>query len=946
MKYDSEANGPPPRVFISATSRDLGNVRQVVKEALLTMGCLPVEQTNFPPDYRSVSGMLRARIADCQAVIHIAGFRYGAEPDPVSLPAGAVRHSYTQMEYHLAQELGKKCFIFLCPEDFPYDNEAAEPEPDEKRELQIAHREAIRQSQRLYVRVNDPQSLREKVRELQIELNELRSSVRRTHRRLAVGIAGLAAALVLLAGAVWWSAFHLPDETAQAIHADPEYLTMILLRHIDEEAEKEIARVKSAGLGSDAMIEIEKRRDALAAQAETLVRMRLSDQDADPITRETSRIIEEEGVDQAKTYLEHKKTSVLSHARKLAAARERLDQELQRELEAMLLMAELHVLSFEWARAEELLKEIVSLSPDWEEGRMALGLLYLNLNQFTDAGPQLQAAVDLAENAEQKAYALLQLAYFYQYSNSPSEADRAIGDAIALIESEYGEAAIELPDLLAFQGSQALNRGDMQSAEEKYQRAVEIENQHHGPDCPHLASQYSNLARVYLATNRIQEAELTFQRVLAIYEGNAGEEEISDIRATFAMDGLAVLYLNTSRFREAEELAEKSMGIKEQIYGSDNLGVAQSLTLLAKIHRMTGQYEYSLNLGKRSLAIYEAKLGDNHPYLNGPLNEVAMVLQAKGKLDEAEDLFRRALAIEEGRPHRESQNMALTLNNLATVLGDAGKHAESEPIFRRSLTLHENVYPPGHPEIALVKANLAWSLLQQDKLEEARAMNKIAMEEFLRLALESGTPHPSMDYAAMYQRNILAESGLDVSEVEEEMLTLFLRVLPGDHWLVGSQTNDLGVMKYRAGQFEKAAVHYGKAVEILEQQPDIPEASTMLRTARQNLASAWRELGKVEEARQLLSEVIGEWDAAKIPVPGASGRAHYHLALCEFELGDLKEAAKLVRKSIELYDQVQPISPDLEAYRRQSKELLRQVDPASDHVESRAVEDKAVRNHR
>src|ERR1700692_1278089 len=87
----------PARVFISATSKDLGTVRELVKQALLTMGCLPVEQNNFPPDYRSIREMIKYKIGGCEAVIHIVGLRFGVEPDPATLPEGASRRSYTQL---------------------------------------------------------------------------------------------------------------------------------------------------------------------------------------------------------------------------------------------------------------------------------------------------------------------------------------------------------------------------------------------------------------------------------------------------------------------------------------------------------------------------------------------------------------------------------------------------------------------------------------------------------------------------------------------------------------------------------------------------------------------------------------------------------------------------------------------------------------------------------
>src|SRR5262249_15834034 len=124
-----------PRVFISATSKDLGTVREEVKQALLTMDCMPVEQRNFPPDYRSVKEMIEHKIGLCDAVIHIVGQRYGAEPDSASLPENAPRRSYTQMEADVTRQLDKRLYLFVCQEGFPYDEA-----PVEKRELQALQR--------------------------------------------------------------------------------------------------------------------------------------------------------------------------------------------------------------------------------------------------------------------------------------------------------------------------------------------------------------------------------------------------------------------------------------------------------------------------------------------------------------------------------------------------------------------------------------------------------------------------------------------------------------------------------------------------------------------------------------------------------------------------------------------------------------------------------------
>ncbi len=67
-------------VFISATTTDLGSYRGEVKNALLTLGIFPIEQSNFALARGPLTEMLRGLIGRCDAVIHLAGFYYGAEP--------------------------------------------------------------------------------------------------------------------------------------------------------------------------------------------------------------------------------------------------------------------------------------------------------------------------------------------------------------------------------------------------------------------------------------------------------------------------------------------------------------------------------------------------------------------------------------------------------------------------------------------------------------------------------------------------------------------------------------------------------------------------------------------------------------------------------------------------------------------------------------------------
>ena len=86
-----------PPVFISAVTRELRSARLLAKKALEESHYHPVEQGILPPDYRDLIDMLRERIKTCEAVVHIAGQCYGAEPAlrPTTPLAAATRNSST-----------------------------------------------------------------------------------------------------------------------------------------------------------------------------------------------------------------------------------------------------------------------------------------------------------------------------------------------------------------------------------------------------------------------------------------------------------------------------------------------------------------------------------------------------------------------------------------------------------------------------------------------------------------------------------------------------------------------------------------------------------------------------------------------------------------------------------------------------------------------------------
>ncbi|MCG7949176.1 MAG: DUF4062 domain-containing protein [Candidatus Thiodiazotropha taylori] len=197
-----------PKIFISATSADLAHARQIVKEALLKIGCHPVEQRNFPPDWRNVKQMLYDKISNCQAIIHIVGYCYGNEPDPATVPENC-RRSFTQIEYDIGNELQIKyggrrfrVYTFICPENFPY-LPLSNTEEVEKRELQKQHRNNILSATNSYHEPKDLSALEALVLTLREDVLLLRARQKKHTRLTLYTLAAIALTLIIIGYGVY-----------------------------------------------------------------------------------------------------------------------------------------------------------------------------------------------------------------------------------------------------------------------------------------------------------------------------------------------------------------------------------------------------------------------------------------------------------------------------------------------------------------------------------------------------------------------------------------------------------------------------------------------------------------------------------------------------------------------------------------------------------------------
>ena len=153
-----------PTILLSGVSLEFASFRDAVENEIEMKGCFAENQPGFPPDYRTVEEMLRRKLADSDAVVHIVGFRFGERP--VGRPSKEPRRSYTQMEFDIARELGKPIFIFISANESVRDKPRTKLPTEDDTALQLEHRKAVQSTNHLYYFFNNKAELRQLVAEI------------------------------------------------------------------------------------------------------------------------------------------------------------------------------------------------------------------------------------------------------------------------------------------------------------------------------------------------------------------------------------------------------------------------------------------------------------------------------------------------------------------------------------------------------------------------------------------------------------------------------------------------------------------------------------------------------------------------------------------------------------------------------------------------------------
>jgi tetratricopeptide (TPR) repeat protein len=1026
------------RVFLSAVTRELSSVRKLVKKALEDNDYHAIEQDNFPADYRDLVDSDRERIDSCDAVIHIVGHCYGAEPP--QRPADAARRSYTQLEWAVAVELDKPIFIFLIGDGFPVDPH--EPESPELQALQEAHREYLISTDQNHNPVSSIEQLDQKIRGIRFKIERLAEELQQVDQKVDVhagklrvwlfSVAVLVVAALGALGFVGWRqrvAYRAQRQESARQQAEREKQERERVAaeaarneaHTIQQVQREIAENLLQELVNDKSITAEDaRRRALTrlsavklplVEIQSLIDQRIApranDASLSPLERAQAALAkgnydevfraadEQKQQDRELAMLEG--TAALArfrqspkpewNARALAAFERAMaladpdsPTDSQAWAEAAVAAAEVRYELASHVAAESLLRQCQRIrearnGPDSREVAQVLNnlaLLLTDTNRRSEAEPLYRRALAIDEKSyspdhPEVAVDLNNLALLLQATNRVSEAEPLMRCALAIDEKSSGPddptVAIRLNNL-----SKLLSETNrLSQAEPLIRRALAIDEKSYGPEHPDVARFLSNLAELLCATNRLSEAEPLYRRALAIDQRSSGPDHPNVARD---LNNMALLLGDTNRLAEAEPLYRRALAINEKSWGPAHPLVAKNLNNLATLLQSSYRVSEAESLFRRALAIDEKSYGPDHPAVAIDLNNLADLLKDTNRLSQAEPLYRRALAIGEKSYGPDHPQVATHLNNLAVLLHLTSRRTEAEPLYRRALSIDEKSYGPDHTDVARDLRNLALLLQATNRLSDAEPLIARTMCVFLRFQRSTGHEHPYLQDAVDTYRKVLIELKLAEPEIAARIKAAggptdkLSPIVPEVERLLGpsrtvadvlnsldrqykdqgklsihflkpsepiaprldellrpnaDQLNAEGNVAFRRGAHADAAVLYEAALDVTATQP--AKALAELR-ARMNRASALRELGFIAQARDELVRLLPQLDQDPAVSSGTKGRARYHLALCQWRLGDPASAQRSVEESLATYDLAPKANQADPARRRQSEELL------------------------
>ena len=246
--------------------------------------------------------------------------------------------------------------------------------------------------------------------------------------------------------------------------------------------------------------------------------------------------------------------------------------------------------------------------------------------------------------------------------------------------------------------------GEFEGAKTYFEYSLSFKLQVLGPEHVDVATNYSDLAWIYMELGVFKQAKEYQQRALVIQLDKLGQEHV-DVSRSY--NNLALIHQNSGDFKQAKEYQERALVIQLDKLGQKHVDVAKSYYNFALIYVELGDFEQAKEYQQRSLVIQLDKLGLEHVDVATSYHNLALICQNLGDFKQAKDYQEHALVIQLDKLGPEHVDVATSYNNLAFIYQNLGDFKQAKDYQERALVIQLDKLGPEHVDVARSYNNLA-----------------------------------------------------------------------------------------------------------------------------------------------------------------------------------------------------------------------------------------------
>jgi len=355
----------------------------------------------------------------------------------------------------------------------------------------------------------------------------------------------------------------------------------------------------------------------------------------------------------------------------------------------------------------------------------------------------LQQSLDLQGDSKEQVitcqfyFTLKTLAIIKCIQGKYNEALDLIKQSLHLCINNEGPESLEQAEIYEAFGYIAKSMGNYKEALSQYQRSLEIRVKNNDDNSIIKARVYNSLASLHILLGKLLEAktytDIAYNRLSEKYE-NGELRELADCYTNYGD-----IYELEDNLTSSVEYHQKSLAIKEQIYGKVHLETADSYLHLGKIRLKLGEFSKAEDFLKTAAETKSQILGRSHPQIAEILVEQALAKICLGQHNSVEELLEEARTIYLEFFSEEHHRLARIHSAYGFFHFKRSEWEKSRKLLVKSLYNYIKNFGEDHPQVVYLYERIADTYLSEKQLEKTIHYSKKCIEIAEKLF---GDKHP------------------------------------------------------------------------------------------------------------------------------------------------------------------------------------------------------------